>query len=117
VSDQPQPFRGPDPGPPDPEASDVDESKAARMANLFDIRRLIGALFLLYGVILLVTGIVGSDEVKNKASGINVDLWTGLAMLVVGALMLAWALLRPVVPDPPEERGKGSGRIRRSPAT
>ena len=85
---------------PDAPAPAADESRAARMANLFDIRRLIGGLFLLYGAILLITGIVGSDEVKNKASGINVDLWTGLAMLVVGALMLAWALLRPVVPEP-----------------
>jgi hypothetical protein len=25
--------------------------------------------------------------------------WTGLAMLAVGAMMVAWALTRPVVPD------------------
>ena len=78
---------------------EVDEITAAKAANRFDIRRIIGGLFLLYGVILTVVGIVGSDEVKNKASGINVNLWTGLAMLVTGALMVAWALMRPVVPD------------------
>jgi hypothetical protein len=79
--------------------NDLDERAAARTANRFDIRRIIGALFVLYGVILAVTGIVGSDEVKNKAAGINIDLWTGLGMLVFGVLMIVWALTRPVAPE------------------
>ena len=78
---------------------DVDEAALRKAANRFDLRRIIGGLFLLYGLILTVVGIVGSDEIKNKAAGINVNLWTGLAMLVVGGLMVAWALARPVVPD------------------
>ena len=97
--------------------SDADEAEAARAANKFDIRRLIGALFCLYAVILIALGIFGSHTIKNKADGINVDLWTGLGMLVFGILMLVWALTRPVVPEPPETRGQGSGRIRRAPAT
>jgi hypothetical protein len=98
-------------------ASDEEEIQAAKAANRFDIRRLIGGLFVLYGLILLALGIFGSHAVKNKASGINVDLWTGLGMLVFGALMIFWALSRPVRPEPPETRGEGSGRIRRAPAT
>jgi hypothetical protein len=97
--------------------SDEDEARAAMMANRFDIRRIIGGLFVLYSVILIITGIVGDHGVKNKAAGVNVDLYTGIGMLVVGILMIAWALLRPVVPEPPETRGEGSGRIRRAPAT
>jgi hypothetical protein len=81
---------------------DLDEATARKAANRFDIRRIIGGLFLVYAVILIIVGIVGSDEVKNKAAGINVNLWTGLAMLVAGALMVAWALVRPVEPDPPQ---------------
>jgi hypothetical protein len=82
---------------------DVDAATAAKAANRFDIRRIIGALFLLYGTILVIVGIAGSDAVKNKAAGINVNLWTGLGMLVFGALMLAWALSRPAVRDVPED--------------
>jgi hypothetical protein len=100
-----------------PPLSDVDEERAAALQNRFDIRRIIGGLFLLYGVILTVVGVVGSHAVKTKAAGINVNLWTGLGMLVVGALMIGWALWRPVEPEPPEIRGRGSGRIRRAPAT
>jgi hypothetical protein len=116
--DPPQPFRGVGgEGIPSTGATDEEELAAARVANRFDIRRIIGALFVLYGVVLIITGIVGSDEVKNKAAGINVDLWTGLGMLVVGILMIFWALSRPVAPEPPRTRGRGPGRRRRSPAT
>ncbi|MEO8966738.1 MAG: hypothetical protein ABI355_04065 [Solirubrobacteraceae bacterium] len=98
-------------------ASTEDEARTAKIANRFDIRRLIGGLFLLYGAILLVLGIVGSHAVKTKAAGINIDLWTGIGMLVFGALMVFWALSKPVMPEPTETRGEGSGRIRRAPAT
>jgi hypothetical protein len=80
---------------------EIDEATARKAANRFDLRRIIGGVFLIYGLILTVVGIIGSDEVKNKAAGINVNLWTGLAMLVVGAMMVAWALMRPVEPDAP----------------
>jgi hypothetical protein len=80
---------------------ELDEATARKAANRFDLRRIIGGVFLVYGVILTMVGIFGSDEVKNKADGINVNLWTGLAMLVVGAMMIAWALMRPVEPSAP----------------
>jgi hypothetical protein len=110
-----RPFRGPQT--PSTGATEEEEIAAARIANRSDIRRIIGGLFVLYGVILVIVGIVGSDEIKNKAAGINVNLWTGLGMLVVGVLMIVWALARPVAPEPEATRGQGSGRIRRSPAT
>lgn len=97
--------------------SDADERQAARAANRFDIRRLIGGLFCLYALILIALGIFGSHTVKNKAAGINIDLWTGIGMLIVGGLMIFWALTRPVTREPAETRGQGSGPIRRAPAT
>ena len=118
MPDQPEPpaFRAPVVAQPTG-ATDADEEAAARAANRFDIRRIIGGLFALYGIVLVVVGLLGTHQIKVKASGININLWTGLAMLVVAALMITWALLRPVRPEPPETRGQGSGRIRRAPAT
>jgi hypothetical protein len=95
----------------------ADEAKARRAANRFDIRRIIGGLFIVYSLILIALGLFGSHHVKNKAAGINVDLWTGLGMLVFGAFMIFWALYRPTEPEPPETHGEGSGPIRRAPAT
>jgi hypothetical protein len=116
------PFSGPGGGSADEPlastgATAEDEAQTAKIANRFDIRRLIGGLFLIYGAILLVLGIVGSHAVKTKAAGINIDLWTGIGMLVFGALMVFWALTKPTVPEPEATRGEGSGRIRRAPAT
>jgi hypothetical protein len=116
TTDRPQPFRA-STDQPSTGATDEEERVKARAANRFDIRRIIGGLFALYGIVLTVTGIVGSHEVKTKAAGINIDLWTGIGMLIFAAVMIAWALLRPTVPEPPETRGEGSGRIRRAPAT
>jgi hypothetical protein len=78
-----------------PDTPDIDEAKAAKAADRFDIRRLIGALFAIYGLILTILGLIGSSHVKHKAAGINVDLWTGLGMLVFASLMIFWALSRP----------------------
>jgi hypothetical protein len=98
MTEQEQPFTGPTT--PSTGADYEEEMRAVRIANRFDIRRIIGGLFIVYGVTLTIVGIVGSDEVKNKAAGINVNLWTGLAMLVVGGLMIFWALARPVATEP-----------------
>ena len=66
-------------------------------------------MFLLYGLILTVLGVFGSSHVKNKAAGLNIDLWAGIGMLVFAGLMIAWALWRPVEPE--------EAATRRAPAT
>ena len=78
------------------EKAELDAHRAARAANLFDVRRFIGGLFLIYGLILLVLGLGASDADVEKAAGVNVNLWTGLAMLIVAAIFIAWAFLRPL---------------------
>jgi hypothetical protein len=67
-----------------------------RAANLFDLRRIIGALFVLYGIVLIIVGLGDSDAEIRKAAGVHINLWAGLGMLVLGLLFVAWALLRPL---------------------
>jgi hypothetical protein len=81
----------------------------ARAARLFDIRRVIGGLFLVYGVILAVTGLLDGRAEIDKAQGVRVNLWTGVAMLVVGAVFLVWQRLRPLAP-PTEPETDDPGR-------
>ena len=80
----------------DSEQAELDAHRSARAANLFDVRRFIGGLFVIYGVILTVLGFGASDADVEKAAGVNVNLWTGLAMLAVAALFLLWAFTRPL---------------------
>ncbi|WP_329300133.1 hypothetical protein OG410_18190 [Streptomyces sp. NBC_00659] len=85
------------------EVSDL-EKKSATAARLFDIRRIIGGLFVIYGVIVTIAGITASDADLDKADGININLWTGLGMLALGLFFLAWLWLRPLpVTEPPTE--------------
>jgi xanthine/uracil/vitamin C permease (AzgA family) len=73
-------------------------SRSPHKAGAFDIRVFIGALLGLYGVILTLTGILGTTAADlEQAGGVNVNLWTGLALLVTAALFLLWARRRPVV--------------------
>ncbi|MEU2559294.1 hypothetical protein ABZ626_08155 [Streptomyces longispororuber] len=79
------------------------ERKSATAARLFDIRRIIGGLFVVYGVIVTIAGITASDADLDKAEGININLWTGLGMLALGLFFLTWLRLRPAAPPPPAD--------------
>jgi hypothetical protein len=81
------------------------ETKSATAARLFDIRRIIGGLFVVYGVIVTIAGIVASDADIDKAEGVNINLWTGLGMLVLGVFFLVWLKVRPTVPPVVEAEG------------
>jgi hypothetical protein len=70
-------------------------------AILFDLRSVIGLLFVVYGVVLTILGIIGeTEEELAKAGGLALNLWTGLAMLIGGIIFYVWAFLQP--PLPPE---------------
>jgi hypothetical protein len=75
-------------------------------AGALDIRNIIGGLLSVYGVILLVMGLVG-DTASEKTGGVNANLWAGIGLLVVGVAFLAWARLKPIVV--PEATGQASG--------
>ena len=80
------------------------ETKSATAARIFDLRRIIGGLFVLYGVIVTITGITDSRSAIDKAQGVNINLWTGIGMLLLGVFFLAWLKLRPTPPPlPPAE--------------
>jgi drug/metabolite transporter (DMT)-like permease len=72
------------------------EQGASKAIDLFDLRRIIGGLFAVYGVVLTLLGIFGTHVEKTKAAGININLWTGLGMIVFAAFMLTWAFTRPL---------------------
>jgi hypothetical protein len=55
-----------------------------------DIKFPIGLMFSILGVLLTIFGLVtGSDEaLYTRSLGININLWSGLGMLVFGSIML-----------------------------
>jgi hypothetical protein len=81
------------------ELSDEEKRAYVRSTRRFDLRNLLGALFGLYGVIVTILGIVNRTADNKQTGGIDINLWAGLAMLVVGALFFLWQRWAPV----PEE--------------
>ncbi len=77
----------------------IDQSESgssSTLANLFDLRVIIGGLFTLYGVYLTILGIFDSAAEVEKAAGVRINLWTGLGLLAMGLSFLLWARLRPL---------------------
>jgi hypothetical protein len=74
------------------------EHQSATATRLFDIRTIIGGLFVVYGVIVTLAGLTASDAELAKAQGVNINLWTGLGMLALGIFFLLWLWLRPLGP-------------------
>lgn len=58
-----------------------------------------GVLFVVYGVIVTLIGVLDGPSELEKAQGVRINLWMGLGMLALGLLMLLWLRL-----NPPEEK-------------
>ena len=84
-------------------------TEAPHRAGAFDIRTFIALLIGVYGVVLVVAGLVGSSETElDKADGLNINLLAGVGMVVVAAAFVAWARMRPVVvPEHVEDDAAG----------
>jgi xanthine/uracil/vitamin C permease (AzgA family) len=75
-----------------------EEARNWRLAKLFDLRSFIGALFVIFGILITIPGWAASPATIDKAAGVNLGLWGGLAMLLLGLLFLAWVVFKPPAP-------------------
>ena len=53
-----------------------------------DIRVPIGLMFAILGAILTLFGLVANAAIYARSLGLNVNLWWGLVLLALGALLL-----------------------------
>ena len=83
--------------------------KRSAAARLFDVRRVIGALFVVYGVIVTLLGIFDDAAEIDKAQGVRINLWMGLSMLALGGLFLLWQWWRPTEVKPEDLREADEG--------
>ncbi len=69
-----------------------------RQARMLDLRSWICALFAIFGVVVTILGLTASEATIDQAAGINIDLWTGAAMLCLSIGMGLWAWRKPPIP-------------------
>jgi len=80
----------------------AEEERRSAAARLFDVRRVIGGLFVVYGVLVTGVGLFDGGAEIDKAQGVRINLWAGLSMLALGLLFLLWQWWRPAeAPEPP----------------
>ena len=75
-----------------------EEAKNWRLAKLFDLRSFIGALMLIFGILVIIPGFIADQATIDKAAGINLALWVGGIELVLAAFFLTWVILKPPPP-------------------
>lgn len=76
--------------------TEAEKEQAVKSAHRNDLRLLLGVLFVLYGVIVGLVGVCDPSLGLDKTGGIAINLWSGIAMLVVGILFLVWNFAKPI---------------------
>ncbi|KEX88427.1 hypothetical protein CPTD_00165 [Corynebacterium pseudotuberculosis] len=81
--------------------SHTPKATSQHLAGAFDIRNVIGALIGLYGLVLVICSfaLAGVNPDTGVAKSSQDNLWSGLAMLLVGVIFFLWTRLRPIVID------------------
>lgn len=88
----------------DDPAGDERQVSTMRQVRMLDLRLYICALFLIFGGVVTVAGIFASAAELSKASGININLWAGISMLILSAVFGIWAIaIPPSLPGKPSE--------------
>jgi len=79
----------------------MSDTTPSAASTLFDLRTVIAVLFAGYGIVLTIMGIfTTSPQELAKSGGININLWTGIVMILVAIGFVAWERLRPLHPPP-----------------
>ena len=78
--------------------SEYKQNHPSAASQLFDLRTVIAVLFGVYGIVLTVMGLFTGEAELAKAGGININLWSGIGMILAAAFFLVWVRLRPLVP-------------------
>lgn len=75
--------------------SEPQPAMTMRQARMLDLRTYIFGLFTIFGIAVTVSGIRVTPAELAKASGININLWAGVAMLLLALVFGVWALVAP----------------------
>ena len=66
-----------------------------KKAHLLDLKLPLGGLLCFYGLIMVVYGLFSGKEAYEKSLGININLFWGALILVIGAALLLSSFRKP----------------------
>ena len=71
-------------------------SSPRKPSRLLDLRFVIAVMFLIFGVLVTLSGFQATPEDIERAGGINISLWAGLAMLLLSGAFWLWLIKAPI---------------------
>jgi drug/metabolite transporter (DMT)-like permease len=72
-------------------------SPDSRLARFFELRAVVAVLFAVYGVVCTIWGLAFTTQREiERAGGFNLNLTSGIGMLVIAIGFGLWAALRPL---------------------
>lgn len=78
--------------------ADTGRLNPATVAALLDLRSIIALMFGVYGIVLTILGLLGTSSADlEKAGGVDINLWSGIVMLVLAVGFGVWVWQRPPV--------------------
>lgn len=80
-------------------AATAGDTPRRHTAGLFDIRNIVGSLLGIYGIVLVLVGIIGGSPTKHVSGGAGTNIVVGIVLIAVAVFFLAWTRLRPTVVD------------------
>lgn len=73
-------------------------------ARMLDLRTYICGLFIIFGATVTFEGVFVTQAELDKAAGVNINLYAGLSMLILAAVMGVWAfVVPPEIPTPADD--------------
>lgn len=76
--------------------TEAEKEEMVRSTHRSDLRRILGMIFVVYGVVVTAVGLI--DPVADTAltTGLPINLWTGVIMFIVGIVFFVWDHFNPV---------------------
>lgn len=76
--------------------TEEEKAEMVRSTHRSDLRRILGMIFVIYGIVVFIVGLADPAADVAKTSGLAINLWTGVAMFVVGLAFFIWDHFNPV---------------------
>ncbi|PLS27466.1 hypothetical protein [Bifidobacterium parmae] len=76
--------------------TEAEKEEMVRSTHRSDLRRILGMIFVVYGVVVFAVGLIDPAADVAKTTGLPINLWTGALMFLAGIVFFVWDHFNPV---------------------
>ncbi|NEG55854.1 hypothetical protein [Bifidobacterium platyrrhinorum] len=76
--------------------TEEEKAEMVRSTHRSDLRRILGMIFVVYGIVVFAVGLIDPAADVAKTTGLPINLWTGGLMFLAGLVFFIWDHFNPV---------------------